>query len=257
MRVKLIIVIHILNENNIKLEDRTLREVTKSFDNGADGVMLTTGEAGITVDELLKVYRHVRLSFKKEFIAVNFMCNSRIAASNVPLDCDALWIDKGLGYTNHYDSVLEVKEILRERNWKGLYFGGFCMKGNNQSLFENKKKFEEYTWEPEKYFDVCVTSGISTGIGIEPDLLSIVKRKSNGVPLALASGVNIKNIDLYLDFVDYLIVGTGVEKMSTDSSIIEFYKSAGLPEPVEVGLLDEEKIKLMADRVHFFNVEQI
>jgi hypothetical protein len=243
-----LVVVHIVFEKNKDILVRTLEQVNIAFDNGADGVILTTGES-ITPKIILECYEYVRSKFSNKFIGINFMCNSSMAAQLVPMNANALWIDRGLGSIDYYEDIINVKNILEKRQWKGLYFGGFCMKGNNTALFEDKNKFMEKKWNPEKYFDVCVTSGVSTGVSIDVENLKIVKSKSNNVPLALASGVNIKNIDNYMNYIDYFIIGTGVEKESQNEYIIQYYKEAGLPDPVMIGYLDKEKILNLAKKI--------
>jgi hypothetical protein len=250
---KLIVVIHIIHEDylsiedNLSIEDRTLKQVKIAFNNGADGVFLTIGEGGLSPELILKCYNYIRIFYPTNFIGINFMCDPIKSASTVPLDANALWIDKGLGQVNYIDEITKVKNILTERQWKGLYFGGFCLKGNNQILFENHSYFSSLHWNPEKYFDVCVTSGFSTGVSIDNKSLEIVKNKSNGVSLALASGININNISNFINSVDYFVVGTGVEKDSIDPVIINFYKEAGIQNPVMVGYLDDNKIKKLSE----------
>lgn len=249
----LIIVVHIINNNNQSIEKRTLKQVQMVFDTGAYGVFLTIGDTGIDTKKLLSCYNFVRKHYTNKFIGINFMCNPSYAAQIVPNDVNALWIDKGLGHINYYNEINQVKKILTERKWNGKYFGGFCMKGNNQQLFENKEYFHNLTWKPEKYFDVCVSSGISTGIPIDNESFHIVKNKSNNMSLALASGINVDNIMNYINKVDYFIIGTGVEKKSTDIDIINFYKEAGLPNPVMIGYLDSKKIKQILNIINTSN----
>jgi len=246
---KLIIVVHIINEPNTDIKERTLEQVKIAFNNNADGVFLTIGEACLTVKTIIDCYFYIRNFYPFEFIGINFMCDSITAAKSLPIDANALWIDKGLGQVNYLTDILSAKEILKQRQWKGLYFGGFCLKGNNQLLFESLDNLCNQNWEPEKYFDVCVTSGISTGIPINLDHLKIINTKANQVPIALASGVNETNIESFIPYVKYFIVGTGVEKDSLDLDLIKFYQEAKLPSPVNVGYLDSNKIVTLVKKI--------
>lgn len=252
---KLLVVIHIITDYDDKLsiEERTLNQIKIAFNNNADGVFLTIGEGNLSPEIIIKCYNLARNTYPTKFIGINFMCDYKKACELIPQDANAIWIDKGLGSKNYYEEINICKDILKNRNWKGLYFGGFCLKGNNQTLFENTNLFESLNWEPEKYFDVCVTSGISTGIPIEIHNLKIVKNKSNNVKIGLASGVNLNNVSEFIKYTDYFIVGTGVEKSSDDKNIINFYKEAGLPEPVMVGYLDGSKIYNLANKIHNYN----
>ena len=246
---KLIIIIHIINDNITDIKLRTLTQVKIAFDNLADGVILTIGEGGLDVETLLLCYNYVRATYKTKFIGINFMSDFEIAAKLIPLDANALWIDKGLGQTNYINELIKIKSILKSRQWNGLYFGSLCLKGNNQILFDSPEKLKLQNWEPEKYFDVCVTSGISTGISINVDILEIIKNKANGLPIALASGINILNIESFIPYTDYFLIGTSVEKTASDKSLIDFYREANLPDPVIIGSLDSEKICNIANKL--------
>ncbi len=241
---ELIVVIHIRTDSSHEngTKNRTYEQVKIAFDGGAHGVFLTIGEAGLSVNTILKCYYTVRKSYPDKFIGINFMCEPELAAETIPLDCSAIWIDKGLGSIDYIHEITKVRNILDKRNYTGLYFGGFCFKGNNQKLLENPELIKEKQWNPEKYFDVCLTSGISTGISIDSYLVDIINQKTNGLPLCIASGVSINNVTSYKNKVKYLVIGTGVEIDSTDTFLIQFYKGAGLPNPVEVGSLDINKI---------------
>ena len=56
-----------------------------------------------------------------------------------------------------------------------------------------------------------------------------------GMPIALASGVDDKNIESFLPYGDYFMVGS-------DPVVMEYYRAAGLGRAVSVGHLDAHRI---------------
>lgn len=242
---QLIVVIHILHDKNTDMCKYTCNQVKIAFDNGASGVFLTIGDATISPQQIIDCYKYVRRIYNNQFIGINFMCNHKIAAELIPEDANALWIDKGLGSIDYYDEINETKNILKCRNWNGLYFG-----------VANYDDLKNLYWESSNYFDVCVTSGVSTGISIDPEILEIVSSKANNTPLALASGININNVGDFISHVKYFIVGTGVEKCSEDENIIQFYKDACLPNPVDIGCLDPKKISDISNKINNYELQQ-
>ncbi len=56
---KLIIVVHIINEPNTDIKERTLEQVKIAFNNNADGVFLTIGEACLSVKTIVDCYFYV------------------------------------------------------------------------------------------------------------------------------------------------------------------------------------------------------
>ena len=57
------------------------------------------------------------------------------------------------------------------------------------------------------------------------------------------------NIESFIPYVKYFIVGTGVEKDSLDLDLIKFYQEAKLPSPVNVGYLDSNKIVTLVKKI--------
>ena len=242
---KLFVVIHIITEEGISVEKRTLNQVTLAFDNGANGVFLIPAEGGFPVESTLKCYNSVRSVYPNKFIGINFMASAAVVSKNIPMDASALWTDFGIGCQNHEKEIKTIKNSIHDIDWKGMYYGGFFFKGNNSTFPENVTVMEKCINNAVNYIDVLTTSGSSTGISISLQRLKNIRECHKGI-IAVASGVTAENINEILNYADEFIVGTGVEKKSDDNYLIEFYKSAGLPDAVQVGHLDPDKIRTLS-----------
>lgn len=168
------------------------------------------------------------------------------AAQLIPTTASMLWVDKGIGTVTNFDALETFSCILKSRCWNGIVFGGFYFKGNN-SIVPERKIIQEQVVRATHYMNVLVTSGSCTGIPIELDILKIFTETKQ--TFALASGVNIDNVDNFLPYVNHFLIGTGIEMSSTDLNEIEFYRSAGLPEAVSVGNLDPSKVKNISNKI--------
>lgn len=78
-------------------------------------------------------------------------------------------------------------------------------------------------------------------------------RSGSDMPIALASGVDDKNIESFLPYGDYFMVGSGIEQDATDPSVMEFYRSAGLGRAVSIGNFDAHRITQLAEKIHSYN----
>ena len=76
------------------------------------------------------------------------------------------------------------------------------------------------------------------------------------MPIALASGVDDNNVEMFLPYVDYFVVGSGIEEDATDPVVKEFYRSAGLGRAVSIGHFDAHRIAQLAEKIHAYNVSK-
>ena len=72
------------------------------------------------------------------------------------------------------------------------------------------------------------------------------------MPIALASGVDESNIESFLPYGDYFVVGSGIEQDATDPAVREFYLSAGMGRAVSVGHFDPGRIARLAEKIHAY-----
>lgn len=281
MAKKLIVVVHLIDEPNKSIEARTVEQVKIAFENGADGVFLTPAiivSKNKEENQVIKCYRAVRDVFSDEFIGINFMEYAdtvvdfmEYIATNPNQVLPHIWVDFGIGRRAKSDNVRTINRFLRgplttdyyggrqrgQRgiDWKGLMFGGFYFKGNNDCIsFSNisDEVLEQQARESSEIMDVLVTSGKGTGISIDTDILKRLYELCSklNLQLGLASGISVDNIDDCVKYADYFIVGTGVERTSTDPNTIAFYREARIPSAVDIGFLDKNKIKKLADKIH-------
>lgn len=246
-------VIHIISETGISLKERTLSQVKIAFNNGADGIFLIPAEVGIGSDDILECYYFVREAFSDKFIGINFMCDPLKISSLIPPSLNAIWIDKGIGSTINYHILQKIRTdiiAIKLDRHEILHFGGFFFKGNNQNFPKDNETLTKLADESSKFMDVPTTSGLGTGMSMDINQLYKIHKSMNGKPLAIASGITCDNILYYLPYINYFIIGSGIEKNSCDSQTIEFYKSAGIENPVEVGFLDGKKIFELAQKIH-------
>jgi hypothetical protein len=249
---KIFAVVHIISEYGTELKHRVLTQVKIAFNSGADGVFLTPGEVGINPSDILECYHYIRVSFPDEFIGINFMCDPLKISSLIPEKLNAIWIDRGIGSTINYEILQKIRTGIISNKQKILHFGGFFFKGNNQCIPTDELTLKNLAIESGKFMDVPTTSGLGTGMSMEVEQLQKIHKSMDGKSLAIASGVTCDNVGYYLPYIDYFIIGSGIEKDSCDLQTIEFYKSAGIQNPIEVGFLDGGKIYDLAQKIHSY-----
>jgi hypothetical protein len=248
---KLIIVLHLIDEAGITVPDRAVQQARIAFDARADGVFIIIGEAGISIDEVIDSYTRVREVFPDKFIGVNFLADASISGNRIPLDADALWTDFGVDRAGPNPRLQQLASILKQRNWQGLLFGGFFFKGYDQRLPEDAARCEAFANIAKREgIHVLTTSGPGTAQPIEVEQLSKIHLASKGAPIGLASGVDMDNLDGFLPYVDFFIVGSGVECEAADEQTRTFYREAGLPRAIQVGCLDKARIAELAEKIH-------
>jgi hypothetical protein len=232
----------------------TLEQVNKAFANDADGILLISAVGNMSGQELLDIYHFVRQHFPNEIIGLNFMINIKEAAQLVPADCQVLWTDDGIGVINDEEDLLIAKYILSERNYQGRLFAGFYFKGNNYKLPEEDPLIVCQQGELVcSLCDVPTTSGPATAVEVSQDnLLKLRQAIPIDKPLAIASGVNIDNVHRLLPYINYFIIGTGIEEDEGDPAVCAFYREAGLFVAPKIGFIDHEKVAALATVIHSY-----
>ena len=188
-----------------------LCNATVAFEAGADGIFLINHS--IQAVELLMIYSVIRRRFPEQFIGINLLDQSAVAAFQLMRyhsDVSALWVDNsGIG-----DDITRDAEKLRTEmcasDWPGLYFASTAFK--HQQLVRDVTEAALLT---SQYAHVVVTSGSETGTA--PTAAKIIMMKA-GVPthpLAIASGMTLENIDLFLPHADMFLVATGISQNFT------------------------------------------
>ena len=67
--------------------------------------------------------------------------------------------------------------------------------------------------------DVITTSGAATGVAADLEKIRTIKSYISNHEMAIASGVDYKNKDMYSEFVDYLLVASSITNPQTEMII--------------------------------------
>lgn len=183
----------------------TFANVAVAFDEGADGVFLIDHRGG--ADGLLEVAAQVRDRHPSRWLGVNLL--DRHAADALTLvagtDLDGLWSDQaGVDLAGSPQAVAN-RDIQRAVGFDGIYFGGVEFK-HQPSLGDA----EQAARAARDVLDVICTSGPATGQPAALSKLEAMRRGADGVPLAVASGVDPGNAPPLVGLVEAVLVATGV-----------------------------------------------
>lgn len=200
----------------VHVEDETqaLRNVALARENGAHGVFLINHH--IDALGLLAVYRRVRIVHGDWWIGVNALDLAPAETfRHAPSDVSGLWFDRGGIDLSSDDPTQEACAIVRahDRNpgWRGVHFGGVAFKYQPQAW---NPALEARTAVP--YMDVLTTSGDATG---QPPSIAKIEAMRGAIrdkPLAIASGMTPENVGRYLNYVDCVLVATGISFSGTE-----------------------------------------
>ena len=193
-------------------EAQALEQVAVARGARADGVWLI--DHANTSAELLAVYRKVRAEHPDFWIGLNFLDETAVgAAVAVPIEADGLWTDDaGAQDIGPKHWVFTVKGVLKNRGWKGEYFGGVAFKGQHHVTSQDQIKG---SWMAAKvaldWVDVVTTSGAATGVAAGMEKIRAMREVVPG-RLAVASGITVPNVGDYLPYVDDFLVATGISR---------------------------------------------
>lgn len=188
--------------------EQALAQSKVAFQYGADGIFLINHR--ISANKLIQCYNTVRIEFPDKFIGLNFLDKDAFEAiTKRPDDCDAIWMDDLLV---HSDVPLTRKAypIVEYADHKGA--------GKTWRTFTSVAfKYQSHEPRPEwaamrakEIFDVVVTSGAATGSPPEVDKIRVMYEAMDRHPLALASGVDAKNVKDYLPYITTFMVATSI-----------------------------------------------
>lgn len=231
----LLVVVHVLNEHQAR-ENAAL-----AFEQGADGVLFIDHDGG-TVHSLRNVVSETRRFTKKHrgfeagFLGINVLGT----APHFVLDeltrglglavVDAVWSDNA----GDEAGLDRFRATRRTTAWGGLHLGGVAFKG--QPTVPDTELGTATTFAARNGVDIVTTSGARTGE--PPRLDKIVKMRralAAGLgrpdyPLAVASGIDVKNVGVFLPLVDAFVVASSLE--------------------TSFGTLDGAAVRALADTIH-------
>lgn len=123
---------------------------------------------------------------------------------------DYIWVDNS--YVGLNDDVanqlkslwLEYKSLFND----SIYFGGVAFK------YLPQPQYIEKAIEDSKFMmDVVTTTGSGTGYEISKEKIDLFNKIINKeIPLAIASGVSVDNLDNLFDSVNYFLVSSSISK---------------------------------------------
>jgi predicted TIM-barrel enzyme len=182
------------------------RDVDVAFNEGADGIFVIKDYHTLaTDDDVLAAYRHARLKHTFKWIGINLLDhNATQALDSITDNMQGLWIDRAyvVRDANFLQNVRKIQMVLRPRT---LLFPSVAFKYQ-----EPVTDYAHVARLAAPHTDTIVTSGDATGVAADLNKV-LVMRAATDLPLGLASGVSVDNIEDYLRIgVDFFIVNTSI-----------------------------------------------
>lgn len=187
--------------------NETLRNVELCVKHNAHGIFLINHNVGPIA--LYNIYDVVRKKYPELWIGLNLLGETATDAFTKYVDntINGLWSDNAAIRENkeeHLEAELTREKMLKAE-WEGLYFGGVAFKYQMPV-----KDFTAVTKIAKDYMDVITTSGDGTGQAASISKIIEMHKAADGFPLAIASGVDIDNINDYWDHCDCFLVASSI-----------------------------------------------
>jgi predicted TIM-barrel enzyme len=203
-------VVHVFSPNQAAEQTRLALKA------GADGVYLIDHEG--SSDDLLYAYRVTRDAVGPlAFVGVNLLeCHDGLDAFRTIVT--ALWkgaideVPNGLWVDDALPEAASVAELRQEVPELATirYLGGTSFK-YTLSYRDDPALSAAEARVMAPFVDVVCTSGPGTGIAPLPEKITAMKGAIGDQPLAVASGVDHRNLGIYRDAVDEVLVSTSIE----------------------------------------------
>lgn len=205
-------VIHVIDAEQTKLN------VGLALDAGCPGVFLINHDFGVA--EFLPILHEVRQAYPNAWIGVNFLAVTgldafpklaELAANGTRID--AYWADDArIDERRPRDDQPEASQIAetrRQSGWDGIYLGGTAFKKQREVAPADYATSARIACN---FMDVVMTSGVATGQAADMGKIETFRESCGDTPLGLASGVTPENVARYGQFVDVVLVSTGINK---------------------------------------------
>jgi predicted TIM-barrel enzyme len=203
-------VIHVLDH------EQTSRNIDIAIEKGAAGVFLINHD--FDVDVFLPIIRSIRIKYPSLWLGVNFLAVTAKFAfpilselGNTGTVVNGYWADDArIDENRTAEDQPEAEEILlikQQCGWDGLYFGGTAFK--KQRVVDESLHLQS-AMIASRWMDVVTTSGVATGKEAGTDKVEIFRQGVGESALALASGITPDNVMLYAEYLDAILVATGV-----------------------------------------------
>lgn len=188
---------------------------------GADGVFLINHR--IDDEDLLQIAGTINIANKDWFVGVNCLGMEDKDALLYGKRFKGVWTDNAYPRQDYERYSIIMTEQVKP--YINLYFGGVAFK--YQKPVQDLEAVCGYS---KRFIDVVTTSGPATGSPADLNKIQDMRRYLGDHPLALASGVDIDNVESFLPYVDCFLVSTSIS--------LSFHQ------------LDPIKVKALADKVH-------
>jgi hypothetical protein len=207
--------------------DHALRNIEVCLVAGTDGTFLIDHNTPDQPENLLRIAKEIKHRFPNFWVGVNML---GIGLRKIPdfdiQGVDGIWVDDcGI---NLYSNTLQAEVFWRIiAEWKTMYFGGVSFKYTSGYSADSKVS-ADLAKLAEPFMDVITTSGPGTGMSAPVDKIKAMKEALHEKPLAIASGVELSNINDYLPWVDSFLVATSINKPGTEN--LDLHKTTKLAE---------------------------
>jgi predicted TIM-barrel enzyme len=202
---------------HVKETQQAVDQADIAFEAGAAGVYLIDHESGDSTDTLFSAFNEVVWRSPESFVGINLLQfrSGFSAFSHILESMDAgkmarlpngIWVDDA---DRDHAKLTELRHEVAELDYVS-YLGGVAFKYT-----------KDYTDQPDRAaqlavrlapaVDVVTTSGPGTGFPPSPDKIMAMKQAIGDQKLAVASGIDSRNIADYQGVVDQLLVATSIE----------------------------------------------
>lgn len=212
--------------------------IQTAVESGADGIFLIN--QGMSETQVLDFIPEVHQRHESLWIGLNLLGvePEEVIGSIAGLPVGGIWSDNAdIDERSAAQPAGERFRQARKRTeWKGLYFGGVAFKYQREvpdALLPDAAR------NARPWMDVITSSGPGTGYAASVEKAKALRSGAGDHPLALASGVSPENISGFLPYVDAFQVASEIET--------EKYS----------GILVRERTKLLADRIHEWDVDWV
>lgn len=186
--------------------EQTLKCLSICFDDvNVDGVFLVNNFCSTKV--LIDVYKQVKVNYPNRWIGLNILGNEFEALTIYQeLQPSGIWLDNAGVYDATVDMATFIQSFIGKNNISSLYFGGICFKYCRQP-----NNAEQTAKNAYKFMDVVTTSGNKTGECIDNNkIIDIYNGVNDNAPIAIASGIDINNIDVIARYTNVFIMNTNL-----------------------------------------------
>lgn len=219
---------------------QVVQQVRVAFAHEVAGVFLIDHDSDDA--RLMDSISAVRDIYPDAFLGVNFIHRSAATALHIlagrfgdDIPLNAIWSDNaGLSLTDAPEGGVgeEVTALAAARThtgWQGLHFGGVAFK---YQVPVPPAQLPALGRLARQYVDVPTTSGPGTGQAVDVTRLRALREGLGDHPLALASGVTPANVADFVEFVDHILVSTGINNRADlieETKLVELLSKVQAP----------------------------